>query len=65
MVEENLSQKFRLKNKDETRNYFVKKIEQNEMMSKKHKKVSTILNYKSIIKKKKKKYDRVALLAKT
>ena len=65
MVEENLSQKFRLKNKDETRNYFVEKIEQNEMRSKKHKKVSTILNYKSIIKKKKKEYDKVVLLAKT
>ena len=45
MVEENISQEFRLKNLDETRNYFLKEIEQNELMSKKHKKVCTTLNY--------------------
>ena len=28
---------------DETRNYFLKEIEQNELMSKKHKKVCTTL----------------------
>ena len=39
MVEENISQEFRLKNIDETRNYFLKEIEQNELTSKKHKKV--------------------------
>ena len=33
-----------MKNIDETRNYFVKEIEQNELMSKKHKSVSTIVN---------------------
>ena len=38
MVEETVSQKFRLKNIDETRNYFLKEIKQNELMSKKHKK---------------------------
>ena len=37
--EENISQEFRLKNIDKTRNYFVEEIEENEMMSKKHKKV--------------------------
>ena len=45
MVEENISQEFRLKNIDETRNYFLKEIEQNELMNKKHKKVCTALNY--------------------
>ena len=44
MVEENISQEFRLKNIDETRNYFFEEIKQNELMSKKHKKVCTILN---------------------
>ena len=45
MVEENISQEFWLKYIDETRNYFLKEIEQNELMSKKHKKVCTTLNY--------------------
>ena len=45
MIEENISQKFRLKNIDEIRNYFFEEIEQNELMSRKHKKVCTILNY--------------------
>ena len=45
MVEENISQEFRLKNIDETRNYFLEEIKQNEMMSRKHKKVCTTLNY--------------------
>ena len=40
--EENVSQEFR--NIDETRNHFIRKINQNELMSKKHKKVSRILN---------------------
>ena len=44
MFEENLSQEFRLKNIDETRNYFLEKIEQNQLMSKKHKKICTTLN---------------------
>ena len=38
MAEENISQEIRLKNTDETRNYFLEKIKQNELMSKKHKK---------------------------
>ena len=45
MAEENKSQEFCLKNIDETRNYFVKEIDQNEFMSKKHKKVCMTLNY--------------------
>ena len=40
-----MSQEFILKNKDETRNYFLEEIKQNELMSKKHKKVYTTLNY--------------------
>ena len=34
MSEENIDQEFRLKNIDETRNYFIKKINQTELMSK-------------------------------
>ena len=43
--EENIIQEFRLKNEDETRNYFLEEKEQNELMSKKHKKVCTTLTY--------------------
>ena len=39
ITEENMSQEFRLKNIDETRNYFIKEIEQKGLMSKKHKNV--------------------------
>ena len=102
-----------MKNIDETRNYLIEEINRNELMSKKHKKVCTTLNYiehflilastitgcisisafvsllgipigitnsaiglkicaitvgikkfKSIIKKKKKKHDKIVLLAK-
>ena len=45
MAEENICQEFRLKNIDETRNYFLQEIKQNELMSKKHKKVCTDLNH--------------------
>ena len=45
MVEENTNQEFRLKNMDKTRNYFLKEIEQNELIRRKHKKVGTTLNY--------------------
>ena len=45
MTEKNISQEFRLENIDETRNYFLEEIEQNELMSRKHKKVFTTLNY--------------------
>ena len=45
MAEKNISQEFRLKNIDETRNYFVEEIERNELISQKHKKVCTGLSY--------------------
>ena len=45
MVEENISQEFRLKNIGDTRSYFLEQIQQNELMSRKHEKVFTILNY--------------------
>ena len=45
MAEENIRQEFRSKNINETKNYFLEKIIQNELISKKHKKVCTILNY--------------------
>ena len=45
-VEENISQEFRLKNIDETRNDLLEETEPNELMSRKHKKVYIItLNY--------------------
>ena len=34
-----------MKNVDETRNYFIKEIDQNELMSNKHRKLCTTLNY--------------------
>ena len=40
-----MSQEFRLKNIDETRNFFLEEIKQTEVMSRKYKKVCTILNY--------------------
>ena len=40
-----MTQEFRLKNIDETRNYFLNETEQNESMRKKHKKVCITLNY--------------------
>ena len=45
MAEENLSQEFGLKNIDETRNYLIEEINQNELISKTHKKVCKILKY--------------------
>ena len=36
MVEENIRHKFRLKNIDERRNYFLEDIKQNELMSNNH-----------------------------
>ena len=44
-ADENISQEFILKNIDETRNYLIEETNQNELMSKKHKKVCTTLNY--------------------
>ena len=40
-----MTQEFRLKNINETRNYFLEEIGQNELMSRKHKKLCTTLNY--------------------
>ena len=45
MAEENTSQEFRLKKIDETRSHFIEDIKQNDLMSKKHKKVCLVLNY--------------------
>ena len=45
MAEENISQELRLKNIDGTSNYSIEKINWNELMSKKHKKICTTLNY--------------------
>ena len=45
MTEENISQEFRLKNIDETKNYFLEEVKKNEFMTKKHKKDCATLNY--------------------
>ena len=45
MVEENITQKFRLKNIDQTRNYLIEQINRNELISKKHEKACSTLNY--------------------
>ena len=45
MSEENVSHIRRMKNIDETRNYCIKEINQNGLISKKHKKVCKVLNY--------------------
>ena len=45
MSEENISQKLRFKNIDESKYYFIKEIDQDELMSKKHKNIFTTLNY--------------------
>ena len=45
MPEENVNQEFRLEKINETRNYLIEEINQNALMSKKHKKVCRVLNY--------------------
>ena len=45
MTEENICQEFRLKNIYKTRNYLIEEINQNKLISKKHKKICTTLNY--------------------
>ena len=45
MSDKNIGQKFRLKNIDKTKNYFIKEINQIELISKKHKSVFRDLNY--------------------
>ena len=44
MPEENVSQEFRLKNIDETKNCLIEEINQNGLMSKKHKEVDSVWN---------------------
>ena len=43
MIEENITQQFRLKNIDKARKYFLKEIQQSELMS--NKKICLTLNY--------------------
>ena len=45
MVAEKTGQEFRLKNIDETRSYFVEEIDQNELMSNKHKIYCRTVNF--------------------
>ena len=45
MAEENTSHELRLKNINETRNYLVEEIKENELINKKPKKVCTTLSY--------------------
>ena len=45
MSKENISQEFRLKNIDETKNYLIEEIDQQGLMSNKRKEVCTMLNY--------------------
>ena len=45
MLEEMMSQEFRLKKIDKTKNYFLREIKRNDLMNKKHKKVCETLNY--------------------
>ena len=44
VTEENISQKFGLKNIDKTKSYFIEEISQNELMSKQHKNVFGVVN---------------------
>ena len=44
MVEENISQEFRLKNLDDTRYCFLEEMKLNELMSKKYENACTTLN---------------------
>ena len=44
MTEENISQQFRLKNIDETRNHLIVEINWNELISKERKKICKFLN---------------------
>ena len=45
MAEENISQEFKLQIIDIIRNYLIEEINGNELISKKHRKVCTTLNY--------------------
>ena len=45
MIEENVSQEIKLENINETRNYLLEEVMQNELMTRKHKKACTTLNF--------------------
>ena len=45
MAEENISQKFRLTEVDKARNYFIKEIKQNDLITKTYKKICKTLDY--------------------
>ena len=45
MAQENISQEFRVKNIDNTRNFLIEEINRNELMSKNLKKFCTTLSY--------------------
>ena len=45
MSKENLNQEFRLKKRDEIKNYLNEEINRNELMSKKYKTICRVLNY--------------------
>ena len=45
MAKENITQKVRLKNMDETRNCLIEEANRNKLISEKHKNVSATLNY--------------------
>ena len=45
IVEEDISQEFRLKDIDETRNYFIEKIKRNKLITKNYKNVCIFLDY--------------------
>ena len=45
MVEEEISQEFRLRKIDKTRSYVLEEIKHNRLLGKKHKKVFKVLNY--------------------
>ena len=45
MSKENITQEFKLKNTERTKNYFIEEMNQNKLISKKHENVYKILNY--------------------
>ena len=45
MSEKNINQEFRLEKIEKIRNYLIKEINQNELMSKKHNHTSRVLSY--------------------
>ena len=45
MPKKNINREFRLEEIDEIRNYLIKEINQNELMTKKHKKYRCVFNY--------------------